>query len=240
MKRSLVLVPILAASFALSARADDKKNVISVAITAKKKGAPTTTQVPQYGLCDTLHHWGFSVQSRVPTQWDKFLAKGGVTVVPPEPEKKDDKKKDDKKKDEKPLEAATFTIEGTIDYVPKDNKFYDSSLPMILFVAEVQIVVKDASGKELKKIAWKDFSGDNSQKGEAAVLAEAEARVVRFLTVDIFSIKEIADLIPQEKKEEFGKFFTHEKEQRDRLFDAWENHEAKEKEAEKKAQDEKK
>ena len=130
---------------------------------------------------------------------------------------------------------AGFTVEGTIEYIQKENKFYDQALPVLQFVADVSVVVKDSAGKELKKIAWKNYYGNNKDVGEEAVLKESEERATRFLTVDLFSIKEIADQVPKEKREAFEKFLTKEKEQREKHFDDWEKHktadEKKEKEA---------
>jgi hypothetical protein len=228
MKRSIAIVlPLVLAAAAV--RGDDKqpaaKNSVVVAVTSKYKGALRRNQVPQYCLAGVFAQWGFKVESRVQTGWDGSLPKDSVKVVVAA-------KPGDKVPDPGP---AAFTIEGTIEYILKENKFYDQALPVINFVADVNVVVKDANGKELKKIAWKNYYGNNKEAGEESILDESEKRATRFLTVDLFSIKEIADQVPQAKREEFEKFLTKEKEQREKHFDDWEKHkvadEKKEKEA---------
>ncbi len=195
-------------------------NSIVLSVTSKHKDVLRKGQVPQYSLAAIFAKWGFTVESRVQTAWDKSLPKDSVKVVLPP------------KEGEKapPAAPAAFTIEGSIDYVAKDVKFFDKTLDLINYVAEVSVIVKDAKGRELKKIAWKNYYGASKEKGEESVLKESESRATRFLTVDLFQIKEIADQVPKDKKEEFEKFLAKEKEQRDKHFDDFEAREKKTKE----------
>jgi hypothetical protein len=214
MKRSLaLLLPLVIV--AATVRGEDKKpaaNTAVVAVTAKHKGALRQWQVPQYYLVTAFAQWGFKVESRVATAWDAKLPKDSVKVVV--------LPKDAKEGDKAPAAGpAAFTVEGTIEYVKYEVKFYEKAVDLIAYYADVNVVVKDAQGKELKKIAWKNAFGNNTDVGEEAVVKESEARATRFLVADIFSIKEIADQVPQEKKAEFDKFVEKEKEQRDKNFD---------------------
>lgn len=233
MKRSFALLLPLVALFVVasaSVRGDDKQpaaapaaSSVVLGITAKHKDKLRPWQVPQYFLVTAFSQWGFAVESRVQTAWDAKFPKTVKVVLPA--------KAGDKAAAPGP---ATFSIEGTIEYIAKDVKFYDTPVDLINFVADVNVVVKDAQGKELKKISWKNYYGNNKEVGEEAVLKESEERATRFLTVDLFSIKEIADTIPKEKKEDFEKFLAKEKEQRDKHFDDFDTHVVKEKPDEKK------
>ncbi len=189
---------------------------VSMTVTTRHKDAARPNQLPQYGLASIFAKWGFKVESRVATKWDKALAKQTVKVpalkegeAPPPPD------------------PAAFTIEGSIDLIPKQVQFYGKALDLICFVADVKIVVKDAKGKELKKIAWMDYCGRSKDAGEETVLVESETRAARFLAVDLFEIKEIAGQVAKEKQEEFAKFLAKEREQRDKLFDDYTKHESK-------------
>jgi hypothetical protein len=225
MKRLLAVVFSLTLGAAV-VHADDKPapSGVALALTTTVKGEPEKTQMPQYQIVTVLAtQWGFHVDSRVATLWDKFLPKDKVTVPAPA---KDGAPKDGEKPAEKPAPAAppAFTIEGTIQYVEHKVPFYGGTLPTICFASKVNVVVKDASGKELKKIAWADTYGNNAEVGEDRVLKTTEERATRFLTVDILSIQEIADAVPQDKKEEFKKFVASEKEFRDKNFDDYSKH----------------
>lgn len=225
MKRSH-LVLLLPLALAATVRADDKPaekpapNVVSVAVTSRTpKGEPTKAQMAQYGVCDTLHAWGFQVQSKVTTAWDSFLTKGGITVVAPaDPAKKDDKK------DEKKLPAPAFTVEGSIQMKPHKVKFYGNDVDVICFSAKVEVVLKDSAGKELKKIAFDNLTGLNKDAGEAKVLEKAEMLATRFLMREVFQTKEIADQIPQARQAEFKKFLEDEEAFYKENFDPTEKH----------------
>ncbi|MEZ0227747.1 MAG: hypothetical protein ACAI25_03925 [Planctomycetota bacterium] len=224
MKRSLaLLLPALVVVVAAAVvRADDKQpaaNTAVIGVTAKQKDKLRKWQVPQYCLVTTFAQWGFKVESRVSTAWDAKLPKDSIKVVVPA-------KEGDKAA---PAGPAAFTIEGTIDYVKKDVKFYDNAVDVLVYVADVNVVVKDAAGKELKKISWQNYYGNNTDVGEEAVIKESEERATRFLTVDLFSIKEIVDQIPKEKKEDFEKFLAKEKEVREKNFDDYSKHKTDEK-----------
>ncbi len=234
MKRSLaLLLPLVVLPVIIGAatvRGDDKQpapNTAVIAVTAKHKGALRRWQVPQYCLVSAFAQWGFKVESRVATAWDAKLDKNSIkVVVPPKDAKPEDKAP--------PAGPAAFTIEGTIEYVKHDVEFYGRAVDLINYVAEVNVVVKDGKGTELKKISWKNLYGNNTDVGEEAVLKESEERATRFLTVDLFSIKEIADQVPKEKKDDFEKFLAKEKEQREKHFDALEKHKEVKKDGEKK------
>jgi hypothetical protein len=204
MKRAFapLLVLVVAAAFAVAQ--DNKAQapaVVSVSVTTNYKKTPRPKQVPQYGLCDTLAHWGLKVQSKVATQWDSFLKKAGVVVV--------EKPKDDKK-DAPKLDPATLSIEGTIEISEHEVKFYDNKVDVICRTAKVDVVVKDAQGKELKKISWENLRGMNSDAGDEKVVADSEKYAVRFLCRDVLETKEVADLVPKDKQEDLAKFLKDE------------------------------
>jgi hypothetical protein len=224
MHRSLMLVPALLLALG-AARADDgkrddqkkdepPKNTVGIAVATKSKGAKSQTEAPQYQIVTCFVQWGFKVDCRVNTAWDNFFPKESVTVAPVTTAGAK----------APPRPKTAFTVEGTIEYVPHKVPFYNSTVEVICFVANVNVVVKDAAGKELKKIAWANLYGDNKDKGEDAVLQESEIRATRFLTVDIFHVKEIVDTIPKEKRAEFDKFLASEQEQRDKNFDDYTKH----------------
>jgi hypothetical protein len=212
----LALAPVVRAD---DAKKDDKKdeppkNSVSIAISTKLKGAKSQTEAPQYQIVTCFAQWGFKVDSRVNTVWDSYFPKNSVTVAPvttagskPAPGPK-----------------CAFNIEGTIEYTPHKVPFYNSTVEVICFVAAVNVTVKDANGKELKKISWQNLYGDNKDVGEDKVIAQSEERATRFLTVDIFNVKEIKDTVPQAKKAEFDQFLKAEQEQKDKNFDDYNKH----------------
>ncbi len=227
----LVLLPLVVG--VASALADDKpaNNLVTVKIFSKHNN-DNMYQLCQFGVCDTLKTWGFAVESQVPTSWDPKLKEKGVTLAPEKKDeakkdeaKKDEAKKDEAKKDEKKASNAAFTIEGTLEFLPHKIPFYNHGIAdVICFNAKLDVVVKDAKGNVVKKIAWQNLNGANKDAGEANVLMDAEKIATRLLMHDLFQVKEIADQIPQSRKEEFKKFMAEEETYHKENFDPAENH----------------
>jgi hypothetical protein len=233
-----VLTAMIALVAVATGRADDapapgapKTIAIGVKTTLVKgeQGKPVgdrKTQVPQYNLAAAVKAWGFGIESRVQTAWDKALTKSGVVVnlpaPPPKegekpPEKKDPKapeKKDDKKG------GPDFLIEGTIELEYTPLKFWDDKRELaIIYVETVKVKIKDAAGKELKAISWADTWGTNNDKGHDYVMGQCELRAARFLVNDLMHVKEIADLVPAANKPDFEKNLKDEDEFRSKNFD---------------------
>jgi hypothetical protein len=229
--RAIFVFTALAALVAgTSGRADDKPaaakhNSVAISVRATviktETGKPTgdrKNQVPQYGFASNFAHYGFQVESRVPTIWDANLKKDGITVVapapPPKPGEKPPEKKDDK------TAGPDFVIEGTIELEYRPLKFWDDSRELaIIYVEIVKVSVKDSTGKEIKAISWQDTWGANNEKGHEYVLKECEKRAACFLLNDLFHVKEIADQIPEAKRDEFTKFMAGEDDYRAKNFD---------------------
>jgi hypothetical protein len=207
----LLLLPLVLV--AASALADDKPvtNLVAVKITAKHNN-DNMYQRAQCATAGTLRNYEFAVESHVPTSWDAKLKEKGITVVDP------NAKKDDKKP------APNFTIEGTIDITPHTVQFYGKGVDLICFNAKINVEVKDAKGKVLKKIKWDNLSGTNKDAGEAKALEDAEVTAGRLVMHEIFQIKEIVDLIPAAKKDDFKKDMEEEDKFWKENYDNAENH----------------
>ncbi len=221
--RATLALALCVSALTLVAAEPAKPNSVSVAVKTMLKNEPTRTQVAQYGLCTELTRWGLSVESRQPTAWDKHLEKAKVTVIaPPAPPKEGEKAPEPKKPE------TALVVEGTIELIYNPTKFYDNDRELTInYIQKVDVKVSDASGKELKHVAWQNYWGTNNDAGHDKVIAECERRCTRFLLLDLLKIEEVAKAIPQERQEELKKFVADEEEYRKKEFDDFETHKMK-------------
>ena len=217
---AVVSLVLLAAGAALAG--DPAPSPVSIAVslpaTAKDdKGAETARkdQTIQYGVASTLATWGFEVQSRTPTRWDKSLAKAKVAVPAPV------------KEGETPAAPAptALVLEGTVSMVYNAVKFYDRDTGLINYVTKADVKIKQGD-KEIATVSWQDYFGMNNDAGHEKVLAACEMRATRFLVRDILHTKEIAALVPAAKQEELKKFLASEDEYHKTNFDDFTTHKA--------------